>query len=45
MATPIHQYLRPIADTVSLRWNAEKLLEAKNIQTWFKGKKVFDIEA
>ncbi|SPO03680.1 related to metal-dependent hydrolase with the TIM-barrel fold [Cephalotrichum gorgonifer] len=29
---------------LDMEWNGEKLLEAKVVQTWFKGKKVFDSE-
>ncbi|KAI1076907.1 amidohydrolase 3 [Whalleya microplaca] len=30
---------------VDMEWDAEKLLEARVVQTWFKGKKVFDTES
>ncbi|KAL7622645.1 hypothetical protein AAE478_008158 [Parahypoxylon ruwenzoriense] len=30
---------------VDMEWDKEKLLEAKVVQTWFKGEKVFDAEA
>ncbi|KAI0879985.1 amidohydrolase 3 [Annulohypoxylon maeteangense] len=30
---------------VDMEWDASKLLEAKILQTWFQGKKVFDAEA
>ncbi|KAJ5183083.1 hypothetical protein N7492_000699 [Penicillium capsulatum] len=30
---------------VDMQWNAEKLLEAKVCQTWYRGKKVYEVDA